>query len=216
MLARSHPDDLDLPLPLTAVHADCWIGDLLAGTAERTLRPLDPPETFRAPLRPYQQRGLSWLAFLSKLGLGACLADDMGLGKTVQLLALEACERGADSTAPTLLICPMSLVGNWQREAARFAPELRVYAHHGPGRSHGDQLVERLSGVDLVVSTYSTATRDVDELAGITWRRLMLDEAQAVKNSHSTFAKPSGAFRRSTGSRSPAPPWRTGSPSCGR
>jgi superfamily II DNA or RNA helicase len=193
-LARSHPDDLDLPLPVTAVHAEGWIGDLLAGTAERTLRPLEPPATFRARLRPYQQRGLSWLAFLSELGLGACLADDMGLGKTVQLLALEASERGANSSsddpaAPTLLICPMSLVGNWQREAARFAPQLRVYAHHGSGRRHGDELIERLSGVDLVVSTYATATRDVDELAGIRWCRLVLDEAQAVKNSLSTSAK---------------------------
>ncbi|MGH3570081.1 MAG: DEAD/DEAH box helicase, partial [Pseudonocardia sp.] len=192
-LAARHPDDADLPLPVTAVHADGWIGDLLSGSAERTLCPLRPPATFQATLRPYQQRGLSWLAFLSGLGLGACLADDMGLGKTVQLLALEACERdgGAAPThaAPTLLLCPMSLVGNWQREAARFAPGLRVYAHHGPGRCHGDELREQLAETDLVVSTYATATRDVDELAGLTWRRLVLDEAQAVKNNLSSAAK---------------------------
>jgi hypothetical protein len=171
-LATRHPDDAGLPLPLDAVHADGWIGELLAGSADRTLRPLDPPATFRARLRPYQQRGLSWLAFLSELGLGACLADDMGLGKTVQLLALEAYERDGGTTwtadrppAPTLLLCPMSLVGNWQREAARFAPALHVYAHHGSARCHGD------------------------ELAALSWRRLVLDEAQAVKNSLSGAAK---------------------------
>ncbi|MGQ0576800.1 MAG: DEAD/DEAH box helicase [Pseudonocardia sp.] len=188
-LAHRHPDDTDLPLPLDAVHADGWLGDLLTGAAERTLRPLDPPATFVATLRPYQRRGLSWLAFLAGLGLGACLADDMGLGKTVQLLALEAAERDAAPASPTLLLCPMSLVGNWQREAARFAPGLRVYAHHGPTRCHGDELRELLATSDLVVSTYATATRDVDELAGLSWRRLVLDEAQAIKNSLSSAAK---------------------------
>ncbi|MGE3287172.1 MAG: DEAD/DEAH box helicase [Pseudonocardia sp.] len=192
-LAATHPDDAGLPLPLDAVHADGWLGDLLAGSAERTLHPVDVPASFAATLRPYQQRGLSWLAFLAGLGLGACLADDMGLGKTVQLLALEAAERdtrrATGQRPPTLLLCPMSLVGNWQREAARFAPDLRVYAHHGPARLHGDGLAERLGAADLVVSTYATATRDVDELADRTWHRLVLDEAQAVKNSRSSAAK---------------------------
>jgi SNF2 family DNA or RNA helicase len=87
------------------------------------------------------------------------------------------------------LLCPMSLVGNWQREAARFAPALRVYAHHGAGRPRGTELAERLAGSDLVVSTYGTATRDIDELAGHEWRRLVLDEAQVIKNSLSTAAK---------------------------
>lgn len=137
-LAASHPDDVDTPLEVTAVRADGWLGDLLAGAAAASLQPLDPPDGFTATLRPYQQRGLAWLAFLSSLGLGSCLADDMGLGKTVQLLALETLEsvqRHQDrGVGPTLLLCPMSLVGNWQQEAARFAPNLRVYAHHGaPG-----------------------------------------------------------------------------------
>jgi SNF2 Helicase protein/SNF2-related domain len=215
-LARSHPDDLDLPLPVTAVTADGWLGRLLDGTAECALRPLDPPPTFQARLRPYQQRGLSWLAFLSAVGLGACLADDMGLGKTVQLLALEAAERAAARRDPSLLLCPMSLVGNWQREAARFAPDLRVYAHHGPDRRHGDALVAHLGEVDLVVSTYATATRDAEELAGLGWHRLVLDEAQAVKNQHSAAAKAVRRLPPGTASRSPAPRWRTGSPSCGR
>jgi SNF2 family DNA or RNA helicase len=120
----------------------------------------------------------------------------MGLGKTVQLLALEAHERAGvppGERGPTLLVCPMSLVGTWGREAARFAPDLRVLAHHGPGRAHGAELAERARDNDLVVTTYATATRDVDDLAAVGWRRLVLDEAQAVKNSRSA---PARAVRR--------------------
>ncbi|MGH4015470.1 MAG: DEAD/DEAH box helicase [Pseudonocardiaceae bacterium] len=189
-LAARHPADAETPLPLNCVQASGWLGDLLSGAAERSLSPLTEPDGFQASLRPYQQRGLSWLAFLSSLGLGACLADDMGLGKTVQLLALESLLRADEPEAgPTLLLCPMSLVGNWQREAAKFAPGLRVYAHHGPARRHGDELRDELAGAHLVVTTYATATRDIDELAGYDWRRVVLDEAQAVKNSLSRSAK---------------------------
>ena len=198
-LAQRHPDDWDdwddeqLPLPVTDIRADGWIGELLSGQAERSITPVEPPPGFRAQLRPYQQRGVSWLAFLSALGLGACLADDMGLGKTVQMLALEAHERAQPANGsphgPTLLICPMSLVGTWQREAARFAPDLRVLAHHGPGRLHGDELAAAVGEADLVVTTYATAARDGDELAAVAWRRLVLDEAQAIKNSRATHAR---------------------------
>jgi SNF2 family DNA or RNA helicase len=189
-LAASHPDDLDTPLPLAQVSADGWLGDLLSGAVPRSVRPVELPGEFAATLRPYQERGLSWLSFLSDLGLGSCLADDMGLGKTVQLLALEAAQRAADpETGPTLLLCPMSLVGNWEREAAKFAPDLRVYPHHGRERLRGDELSIRLHNTDLVLTTYATATRDVDELSGYDWRRVVLDEAQAIKNSLSQAAK---------------------------
>lgn len=189
-IATSHPDDLDTPLPVTGVRADGWLGALLDGTAAQSLEPVTPPDGFAATLRPYQQRGLSWLTFLSSLGLGACLADDMGLGKTVQLLALESAHRAEHpDTGPTLLVCPMSLVGNWQREGAKFAPMLRVYAHHGPGRLRGKKLQRRLAKTDLVVTTYTTATRDIDELADHEWHRVVLDEAQAIKNSLSQTAK---------------------------
>jgi SNF2 family DNA or RNA helicase len=189
-LAASHPDDIDTPLALTSVRADGWLGELLSGSAAQSLQPLQPPPGFTATLRPYQQRGLSWLAFLSSLGLGSCLADDMGLGKTVQLLAMECLQRYQDpGTGPTLLLCPMSLVGNWQREAAKFAPKLRVYPHHGGARLHGDALCSHLEDTDLVVTTYATATRDIDELGGYGWNRVVLDEAQAVKNSLSRAAK---------------------------
>ncbi len=201
-LAGRHPDDWaadeEVPLPVTAVRAQGFLGDLLEGRADRAIAPVATPPGFRAQLRPYQQRGLSWLAFLAELGLGALLADDMGLGKTVQLLALETHERstgGASSdraTAahpPTLLLCPMSLVGTWQREAERFAPELRVLALHGPGRPRGAALRAAVADADLVVTTYATATRDVEELSTVGWRRLVLDEAQAVKNSRASAAR---------------------------
>jgi SNF2 family DNA or RNA helicase len=195
-LAAAHPDDLDTPLPLSRVTADGWLGELLSGAVSQSLRPVPVPDHFQAGLRPYQERGLSWLAFLSSLGLGACLADDMGLGKTVQLLALEAALRADDPAGgPTLLLCPMSLVGNWQREAARFTPSLRVYAHHGPQRLRGDDFGSQLDEADLVVTTYATATRDIEELAGFEWRRVVLDEAQAIKNSLSQTAKAAKRLR---------------------
>jgi superfamily II DNA or RNA helicase len=189
-LAVTHPDDLDAPLPVTQVTADGWLGEFLNGAVPHSVARIEPPEGFQARLRPYQGRGLAWLAFLSSLGLGACLADDMGLGKTVQLLALETAHRAQDPQGgPTLLLCPMSLVGNWEREAARFAPGLRIYAHHGPQRLHGEDLSAHLAQADLVLTTYATATRDADELSGYQWRRVVLDEAQAIKNSLSQAAK---------------------------
>lgn len=189
-MASAHPDDIDTPLPVARVTADGWLGELLDGLLPQVMQQAMPPDHFLASLRPYQQRGLSWLAFLSELGLGGCLADDMGLGKTVQLLALEAVQRDRDpAIGPTLLLCPMSLVGNWEREAARFAPSLRVYAHHGAERSRGGELADRLGQADLVLTTYATATRDIEELAGLRWHRVVLDEAQAIKNSLSQSAK---------------------------
>lgn len=190
ILALASDAGLNAPLEVLDVRAGGWLGDLLSGAAAQTLEPVDPPASFTATLRPYQQRGLSWLAFLSSLGLGALLADDMGLGKTVQMLSLETTERQQDSNiGTTLLICPMSLVGNWQREAAKFAPGLRVHAHHGADRDREEQLTERLANTDLLVTTYATATRDIDALAAHRWNRVVLDEAQAVKNRLSRGAK---------------------------
>ena len=126
--------------------ADGWLGDLLSGQADQRLAGMATPTGFRGALRPYQQRGLSWLSFLGRLGVGAVLADDMGLGKTVQLLAMlwaDHVEHAAvpdNSAPPALLICPMSLTGNWQREAERFTPELAVHVHHGADRLAGPEL----------------------------------------------------------------------------
>jgi SNF2 family DNA or RNA helicase len=178
-----HPEDDSLPMPLAGVSADGWLGDLLSGQAEQHLEPVEPPESFTATLRPYQRRGLAWLAFLDRLGLGACLADDMGLGKTVQLLALEALTRARGRRPPTLLICPMSVVGNWQREAAKFTPELSLHVHHGSDRLTGDELRATVAEHDLVITTYALASRDADVLAEVEWDRVVLDEAQNIKNS---------------------------------
>jgi len=193
VVAMAAAPPADVPLPVVGVDATGWLGDLLDGSAEHTLAPVEPPAWFTATLRPYQQRGVSWLAFLGGLGLGACLADDMGLGKTVQLLALEAAERDADTHGPTLLVCPMSLVGTWEREAARFAPRLRVLVHHGPDRTSGDEFVAAAAGADLVVTTYGTVVRDAALLEPFDWHRVVLDEAQMVKNS---LAASSRAVRR--------------------
>ncbi|MET8092000.1 DEAD/DEAH box helicase, partial [Micromonospora sp. NPDC005220] len=174
-------------LPVLEVSADGALGDLLAGAVERRLTPLDPPPSFQGTLRPYQQRGLAWLAFLRSLGLGGVLADDMGLGKTVQLLALLAGD--PPEAGPTLLVCPMSLVGNWQREAARFTPELRVHVHHGAERARGAEFTAAAHGADLVLTTYSVAARDAADLAGIDWHRVVVDEAQAIKNASTRQAE---------------------------
>ncbi|MEV6305092.1 DEAD/DEAH box helicase [Actinoplanes sp. NPDC051861] len=165
-------------LPLVEVDADGTLGDLLSGQAADRLTPMPTPIGFQGALRPYQERGLSWLHFLSRLGLGGILADDMGLGKTAQTLSLLL-------AAPdkTLLVCPMSLVSNWQKEAARFAPALRVYVHHGGTRQRGAEFDAAVDGADLVITTYGTALRDLEALRTVTWGRLVCDEAQAIKNS---------------------------------
>ncbi len=172
-------------LPLSAVDADGWLGDLLSGQADQRLEPMEAPVGFDGTLRPYQQRGLSWLSFLGRLGVGAILADDMGLGKTVQVLSLLSSE----SAGPTLLICPMSLVGNWQREAARFTPDLAVHVHHGADRLGGAELAAALVAADLVITTYQTLARDRAVLSEVRWARLICDEAQAIKNHLSLQAK---------------------------
>ncbi|MEV7118084.1 DEAD/DEAH box helicase [Kitasatospora griseola] len=165
-------------LPVTVVHADGPLGDLLAGRLGRLpgAHRTQPPPGFAGELLPYQERGLAWLDALGRLGLGAVLADDMGLGKTVQTLALLALEQARGARGPVLLVCPTSLVGNWQREAARFAPGLRVHLHHGPDRTAPDP------AADLVITTYGVLQRDAAALRGIRWRRVVADEAQHIKN----------------------------------
>jgi SNF2 family DNA or RNA helicase len=178
-------DGGDEDLPIVEVDADGMLGDLLSGHAAERLTPVPTPAGFHGTLRPYQERGLSWLHFLARLGLGGILADDMGLGKTAQTLSLLLAER-VDSDAPllpTLLICPMSLVSNWQKEAARFAPSLRVYVHHGGTRKREDEFLAAIAAADLVITTYGTALRDLSALRDIAWGRVACDEAQAIKNS---------------------------------
>lgn len=156
------------------------------------------PAALRATLRPYQARGLHWLDTLASLGLGACLADDMGLGKTVQLLAflLRRLERAPREKRPTLLVAPTSVVGNWEREVARFAPSLRLTPHYGAERARRARDVPRGPGV-LVLTTYGLLRRDAELLAGVDWATVVLDEAQNIKNAASATARAARALRAS-------------------
>ncbi|MGY6500734.1 MAG: DEAD/DEAH box helicase [Acidimicrobiales bacterium] len=165
---------------------DADIEGPLVDLAER-LRSLDttarwtPPSGLAAELRPYQQRGVAWLTELTGLGLGGVLADDMGLGKTVQVLSLHLARRGS---GPTLIVCPASLLGNWEREAARFAPDVTVRRLHGADRSLTD-----ITDDELVVTTYGVVRRDAADLAQVPWGLVVTDEAQAIKNPFSRTAK---------------------------
>lgn len=144
------------------------------------------PLTLYAELRSYQQAGFSWLAFLRRFGLGAVLADDMGLGKTIQFITylLHVAEEAAASGGrrPALLICPTSVLGNWQKEVRRFAPSLRIMLHYGGKRLGGDAFYEEAAEADLVLTSYATSTLDQELLGGYTWSAICLDEAQNIKN----------------------------------
>ncbi|NLW07043.1 MAG: DEAD/DEAH box helicase [Clostridia bacterium] len=171
-------------LPLVSIAADDDLAVLLQKLqGNHKIEILPQPQGFNGRLRPYQLRGFSWLYFLSELGLGACLADDMGLGKTIQLLALLLQRQVQEREAgPVLLICPTSVVGNWQREIKRFAPSLQVLLHHGSWRLSGQDFVREASKRDLVISTYSLAHRDEKDLLAVDWAGVVLDEAQNIKN----------------------------------
>jgi SNF2 family DNA or RNA helicase len=175
-----------LGLPVVEVKAEGWLEDMLSSLSEGLkITPVKTPRTFHGNLRPYQVKGISWLAYLTKFGFGACLADDMGLGKTIQLIALLLHEREGKrekKPAPTLLISPMSVVGNWQREVERFAPSLKVMVHHGADRITGKNFVMDAKKHDLVISTYALAHRDEETLSTVQWRHVVLDEAQNIKN----------------------------------
>ncbi|MFF4587516.1 SNF2-related protein [Streptomyces sp. NPDC001388] len=144
------------------------------------VRPAAPPAGLRATLRDYQLRGLAWLDLMTSLGLGGCLADDMGLGKTITVIALHL-KRAR--TEPTLVVCPASLLGNWQREITRFAPGVPVRRFHGPDRS-----LDGLTG-GFVLTTYGTMRSAAATLAGQPWGMVVADEAQHVKNPYSATAK---------------------------
>ena len=120
------------------------------------------PAGFKGTLRPYQLRGFSWLGFLRQYGLGACLADDMGLGKTIQALALLERDHASGVDRPVLLVCPTSVVGNWRKEAARFAPGLPVLVHHGLSRARGEEFAQQAARHALVISSYALMHRDLD------------------------------------------------------
>jgi hypothetical protein len=158
---------------------------LTAAAGDRTASAdaIAAPEALCAELRPYQRRGLAWLALMTSTGLGGCLADDMGLGKTIQVIALHLHRRPL-AAGPTLVVCPTSLLGNWARELARFAPDVPVRRFHGDGR--------HLTGLEpdaVVLVTYGVVRRDREALAANRWGLVVADEAQHAKNPHSRTAR---------------------------
>ena len=163
-----------------------WAGDLLRAASDVKDEPDTRPEGFTGELRSYQAEAVGWLKFLDNAGLGGCLALDMGLGKTPTILAHVAVAPGVE---PALVIAPPAVVGNWASEAKRFTPGLSVLIHHGPLRLSGQELRSRIGDADLVVTTYGTAVRDIEELAALSWDRVVLDEAQVIKNHRSATAK---------------------------
>ena len=163
-------------------------------TGNQTLAEMEAPSGFKGQLRPYQARGVSWLAFLEQWGLGACLADDMGLGKTIQLIAfLLYLQDNGWLEQPVLLVCPTSVLGNWEKEVKRFAPELKTLLHHGDRRPRGSALAKAVQGTHLVITSYALIYRDLKPLQQVNWQCLVLDEAQNIKNSD---AKQSRAARQ--------------------
>ncbi|MEU1851244.1 DEAD/DEAH box helicase [Streptomyces sp. NPDC019990] len=163
-----------------------WLATLRERLSDpETQRPVEQPAALAATLRDYQRRGLNWLASMTSLGLGCCLADDMGLGKTITLIALHLHRQtDAESAGPTLVICPTSLMGNWQREIERFAPGTPVRRFHGARRG-----LEGLADGEFVLTTYGTMRLDASRLAEVPWGMLVADEAQHVKNPHSSTAR---------------------------
>lgn len=147
---------------------------------------VDPPDGLAAVLRPYQLWGYRWLRFMGVLGLGCVLADDMGLGKTVQALGVLLAEVEQGEDGPSLVVAPTSVVPNWEAEARRFAPGLRVLRYHGTHRKNSLHAIE---GHDLVLTSYAVLRRDIEELASVRWRYAVLDEAQAIKNAATQTAR---------------------------
>ncbi|MBC9717464.1 DEAD/DEAH box helicase [Streptomyces sp. TRM66268-LWL] len=168
------------------VTASGWLAALRDRLADpEAAREVAQPAALTATLRDYQLRGLGWLATMTELGLGGCLADDMGLGKTITLISLHLHRQQTETTAgPTLVVCPTSLMGNWQREIEKFAPGTPVRRFHGQARS-----LDALGGDEFVLTTYGTMRLDAGTLAARTWGMVVADEAQHVKNPYSATAK---------------------------
>ncbi len=189
-----------------AVTGHDWQVSLIGGAIRHELpapRRIPIPAGVTASLREYQRRGVDWMYWMARQGLGAVLADDMGLGKTLQLLALEAAERDSSEREPTavesagqvgkvgpsLVIAPTSVVGNWAREAKKFTPHLKILVHHGTERKKDQEFLGTVTDYDIVITSYGVASRDYQLLGQQHWHRVTLDEAQHIKNSSTKISK---------------------------
>ncbi len=172
-------------LPVEDVEFEGWLKEwMMRFTGGEKLTELPPPQSLQAQLRPYQLYGYAWLDFLRRWGMGACLADDMGLGKTIQTLTmlLREQEENGSLPGPVLLVCPTSVVSNWEREVQRFAPSLTTLIHQGGDRLRKKALVTETKKTDMVLTSYAIARRDAETLQSIDWFGVVLDEAQNIKN----------------------------------
>jgi superfamily II DNA or RNA helicase len=184
-------------LPVAEVRGHGWVETLfnrLSGDEGR-FGVLEPPHGFCGELRPYQLRGFSWLAYLRSCGFGGCLADDMGLGKTIQALAFLLHEKERGEKRPVLIVGPLSVLGNWLREAQRFAPGLRCHLHHGGERWHGEAFAREMAPFDVVITSYHLLYRDYADLRQVAWAGIILDEAQNIKNPETRQAKAARALK---------------------
>ncbi len=184
-MAAQQGDDVEVDF--SRDHTLLTMMDKLTNTS--ALVPVQNPQKFVGQLRDYQKRGVSWLSYLESLGLNGCLADDMGLGKTVQVIArlLQeeeiAIAEKVKTLPPTLLIAPTSVVGNWHREMRKFAPHLKAAVHHGSDRTKEKKAFKALCKRNhLLITSFSLARRDADLINSVTWHRIVLDEAQNIKN----------------------------------
>ncbi len=160
------------------------LAQMLAKLSDNSqLELIDNPAGLNAELRDYQKRGVAWLRYLENLGLNGCLADDMGLGKTMQVISLLVMEREQTKPGPTLLIAPTSVIGNWQKEIEKFAPQLTTLIHHGSDREQAvDAFKQGCLEHDLLITSYTLARKDSKLLGALHWHRVVLDEAQNIKN----------------------------------
>jgi SNF2 family DNA or RNA helicase len=185
LLTSEDPDFLE-------VEPELALGKMMMQLRDTTkLEPAENPRELKTALREYQKRGLAWVSFLESLGLNGCLADDMGLGKTVQVLARLLQEReSAIQPGPTLLIAPTSVIGNWKKEIEQFAPSLKTFMHHGSNRNQTQALlIKEIEASDLVITSYAVSRRDEKLLSSVHWHRVVLDEAQNIKNPTSAQTK---------------------------
>jgi SNF2 family DNA or RNA helicase len=182
-------------LPVVNFEASGALQELITNlTGNQSIKLIEIPKNFVGQLRPYQLRGVSWLAFLERWGLGACLADDMGLGKTPQLIAFLLHLKDQNVLDfPTLVVCPTSVLGNWEREVKKFAPTLKTLVHHGDKRAKNKTFARIVKDKDLVITSYPLVFRDETTLEAVSWQGIVLDEAQNIKNSS---AKQSQAVRK--------------------
>ncbi len=171
-------------LPVISFESSGALAELINSINDyQKIKILPTPKDFKGDLRDYQKAGFSWLYFLEKWNLGACLADDMGLGKTIQLIAfLLRLKQDKLLTKPCLIICPTSVMNNWDREIQKFAPSLNSLIHHGDNRGKGKTFLKEVNKRNIIITSYALVFRDLDSLNNVDWQGVILDEAQNIKN----------------------------------